>query len=175
MAYDKLDDYVGVHKRIELFRKEHPQGRILTAIFSQDPLIFRAEVYFTDSEVPNAAAHASEEGGMGNRAKSAVEKTETAAVGRALAFCGYEIKEGIASREEAQKPERPVPISVESKNLDRAIGEACGVLGKTEDQLLDWVGKKYKVTNLASLGIPQKREVLKFLQGKIDEAKAKTA
>lgn len=101
-----LEDYVGVHTRIEQFRAAHPAGRILTSIISTDPLTFRAEVYFTDSDVPNATGHASEEGGMGNRAKSACEKTETAAVGRALAFCGYEVKAGIASREEVERAEQ---------------------------------------------------------------------
>jgi len=99
----QLEDYIPVHTRVEKFRAEHPAGRILTSIVSRDPLTFRAEVYFDATDVPCATGHADEEGGMGLRAKSAMEKTETAAVGRALAFAGYEIKEGLASREEMEK------------------------------------------------------------------------
>lgn len=148
-----LDDYVGVHVRVEKFRAEHPAGRILTSIVSMEPLTFRAEIYFDGSDVPNATGHANEEGGMGNRGKSAMEKTETAAVGRALAFCGYEIKEGLASREEMEKAERtsqhrPQPVAQitpkpEDATLDAKIADCLKTLGYTDDQLNKWVYRQY--------------------------------
>lgn len=181
----RLNDYVPVHVRVDHFRKDHPQGRILTAIVKDDPLVIRAEIYFTDSEVPNASAHASEEGGMKNRSESAMEKTETAAVGRALAFCGYEIKAGIASSEEMEKVGRPEPTRQEQPEsvtahshgrLDSDILEALGIIGKSSDELNDWTLKKFKDGRpWFSLSTNQKQQVLMMLRTKIDSAVAETA
>lgn len=132
-----LDSYVGVHTRVEKFRADHPAARLVTNIVEgRDSLTVRAEVWLegNDSGVPNSTGHASEEGGMGNRSQSVVEKVETAAVGRCLAFLGYEVKEGIASREEVQRAERatspapsgprPVEAQPASKNPETHESDA---------------------------------------------------
>lgn len=96
-----LEEYVPVHKRVELFRKDHPLGRIVTHLIGGDPVSVRAEIYVGDDTMPVSTAHANEDGGLkNNRKDSTLEKVETAAVGRALAFLGYEIKQGIASKED---------------------------------------------------------------------------
>lgn len=183
-----LDDYVPVHTRIEQFRAQHPAGRILTTILEGEPLTVRAEVYFDGSDVPNATAHASEEGGMAGRKSSALEKTETAAVGRALAFCGYEVKEGIASREEVQKARQedtrppkaapakfsaPAPVDDpdgEHRRLDRSIREALGVLGRREPAFNKWVREQYETdSDWHDLSLEVKRELLAGLNAMVDK------
>jgi hypothetical protein len=175
-----LDDYVGVHTRVEKFRAEHPAGRILTSIVSSEPLTFRAEVYFDGSDVPNATGHANEEGGMGLRGKSAMEKTETAAVGRALAFCGYEIKEGLASREEMEKASQP-PASVtpfkpkpEGETLDDKIKDCLKTLGYTENSLSRWCATQFPGFNghWADLSEERKGIVYATFKAKADEKMA---
>jgi hypothetical protein len=52
-------------------------------------------------------------------------------------------------------------------DLSEEILAACRALGKTEDQLVEWLGKKYQAGSIASLTSPQQREVLSFLRQKI--------
>jgi len=105
MAMPKqLEDYVPVSVRLEKFREDHPHGSIITVLTCSEPITFRAEVYIDGKEQPVATGHACENGGMNKHQRAdSIEKVETAAVGRALAFLGYEVKGGIASREEIQK------------------------------------------------------------------------
>lgn len=49
------------------------------------------------------------------------------------------------------------------ESLDEGIRAACRSLGKTEAQLVEWLGKKYGADGLESLTIPDKREVLALL------------
>jgi hypothetical protein len=55
----------------------------------------------------------------------------------------------------------------EGAELSVEILNACRSLGKTEDQLVDWLGKKYQAGSIASLTPLQQREVLSFLRQKI--------
>lgn len=52
----------------------------------------------------------------------------------------------------------------ESAGLDTQIVAACRALGKTEEQLVDWLRKKYGVSLIVELTQQDKREVLQFLQ-----------
>ncbi|HEX8137989.1 MAG TPA: hypothetical protein VF544_10400 [Pyrinomonadaceae bacterium] len=60
----------------------------------------------------------------------------------------------------------------EEAELRVEILAACRRLGKTEDQLSDWLGKKYKVESVDALATGQKREVLAFLQERIARERA---
>jgi hypothetical protein len=110
MANFNLDDYVGVHERIAKFYEAFPNGRINTELlFSEnDTVMFKALVYRErDDADPSATGHASETKGETYINKTShIENCETGAVGRALANLGFEIKKGIASREEMQKVQR---------------------------------------------------------------------
>jgi hypothetical protein len=55
----------------------------------------------------------------------------------------------------------------EAADLSVEILHACRSLGKTEDQLVDWLGKKYQAGSIQSLTPLQQREVLSFLRQKI--------
>lgn len=61
----------------------------------------------------------------------------------------------------------PINQRVEAPDLSVEILAACHSLGKTEDYLVDWLGKKYQAGSIASLTPLQQREVLSFLRQKI--------
>jgi hypothetical protein len=107
-----MQDYVTVAERIEKFYERYPEGRILTTIVEHDAergfILMRAEVYrHPDDAQPSASGHAYEYRDAGYVQKTSyIEVGETSAVGRALALCGFEVKRGIASREEMEKQAR---------------------------------------------------------------------
>lgn len=111
-AHDRFADYVPVSERLEHFYKDHPDGRVLTSIVEHDAengfVLIRAEIYRErDDAAPSATGHAFENRSEGYVNKTSyIENCETSATGRALALLGYEIKRGIASREEMEKTER---------------------------------------------------------------------
>jgi hypothetical protein len=100
------DEYITVHERIEKFYAKFPQGRIITAIIEHNEetgfILMRAEVYREpDDALPAATGHAYELRSAGHvQAGSYVEVCETSSVGRALALLGFEVRRGVASREE---------------------------------------------------------------------------
>ena len=100
------DEYITVHERIEKFYAKFPQGRILTSIVEHNEetgfILMRAEVYREpDEALPAATGHAYELRSAGHvQAGSYVEVCETSSVGRALALLGFEVRRGVASREE---------------------------------------------------------------------------
>jgi hypothetical protein len=105
-----LKDYIPVSERVEKFYADFPDGRINTQIVDHSPdtgfVLFKANIYRDDAE-PSATGHAFEVRGDGYVNKTShIENCETSAVGRALALLGYEIKKGIASREEMGKVQR---------------------------------------------------------------------
>jgi hypothetical protein len=120
-----MQDYVTVAERIEMFYARFPDGRIVTHIVEHDPergfILMRAEVYrHPDDAQPSATGHAYEYRDSGYVQKTSyIEVGETSAVGRALALCGFEVKRGIASREDMEKAARhstrqpgPQPLKV---------------------------------------------------------------
>jgi hypothetical protein len=107
-----MQDYVTVAERIEKFYERYPEGRINTHILEHDPergfILMRAEIFRQPDETePAASGHAYEYRDAGYVQKTSyIEVCETSAVGRALALCGFEVKRGIASREEMDKQQR---------------------------------------------------------------------
>src|SRR5919107_2367069 len=109
---DRFEDYVPVAERLEKFYQTFPEGRVTTSIVEHSIesgfVLMRAEVYRSaDDAAPAATGHAFEVRGESYVNKTSyVENAETSAVGRALALLGFEVKRGIASREEIQKTAR---------------------------------------------------------------------
>ncbi|HEV2864820.1 MAG TPA: hypothetical protein VGX48_27755 [Pyrinomonadaceae bacterium] len=193
-----LDEYVTVHERIERFYAKFPQGRITTTILEHSAetgfILIKAEVFRdADDTLPAATGHAYELRSSGHvQQGSYVEVCETSSVGRALALLGFEVKRGIASREEmekasrrqagggaapaAKRPEKPspppeaAPEPVEeaadaSPDLDAEILQAAGELGYDAAKVRKWVNQKFEVTGgLQSLTPHDKREVLKIFR-----------
>ena len=96
------DDYEPVEDRIREFYTDHPQGRITTTILErgQMEVVFRAQVFRELDIDPHPAATGHAHGFLG-QAKD-LEKTETVAIGRALANLNYAKQGRRMSREEAQ-------------------------------------------------------------------------
>jgi hypothetical protein len=68
-------------------------------------------------------------------------------------------------------PARPVAVD-EEPDLRPAILAACRSLDKTEEQLEDWIQKKFGVGRIDSLSTNQQRDVLSFLNSKIAKQQA---
>jgi len=104
-----IQDYITVAERVEKFYERYPEGRIITHIVEHDAergfILIRAEVYRNaEDTLPAATGHAYELKSEGYvQRTSYIEVGETSAVGRALAMAGFEVKRGIASREEMDK------------------------------------------------------------------------
>ncbi|MDQ3907101.1 MAG: hypothetical protein M3268_02030 [Acidobacteriota bacterium] len=186
---DRFEDYVPVAERLEKFYERFPDGRITTAIVEHNLesgfVLMRAEVYRTpDDASPAATGHAFEVRGESYVNKTSyVENAETSAVGRALAMLGFEVKRGIASREEIQKTARmqaaqpaaapskaqaksqPAAPAEPSVDFDREILEAAEALGYDATKVRKWINQKFKVADgLESLSPQDKREVLKIFR-----------
>jgi pyruvate/2-oxoglutarate dehydrogenase complex dihydrolipoamide acyltransferase (E2) component len=188
------DEYITVSERIEKFYAKFPQGRIITNIIEHSAetgfILIRAEVYREpDDALPAATGHAYELKSAGHvQAGSYVEVCETSSVGRALALLGFEVRRGVASREEVirgakkqqaaaaaaapARPERPAPAPESAPpaapadggaDLDSLILQAAEELGYDAAKVRKWVNQKYEVTGgLGSLTPHDKREVLKI-------------
>jgi hypothetical protein len=179
---DRFEDYVPVAERLEKFYQTYPEGRVTTAIVEHSIesgfVLMRAEVYRSaDDAAPAATGHAFEVRGESYVNKTSyVENAETSAVGRALALLGFEVKRGIASREELQKTARMQPANavaaagsvagnaggnaaakpqatprakdaVESPvDVDAEILQTAEALGYDATKVRKWVNQKFKVT-----------------------------
>lgn len=71
-----------------------------------------------------------------------------------------------------QAPPVQREASVVDNNLPAQILDACHALGKTEEQLLDWIKKKYGQGSLSVLTPFHQREVLQFLKNKLSNQAA---
>lgn len=176
------DEYITVHERIEKFYAKFPNGRILTSVVEHNAetgfVLIRAEIYREpDDALPAATGHAYELRSAGHvQQGSYVEVCETSSVGRALALLGFEVRRGVASREEiergtrkqqaAQAPRQPAKPTPESErpaaplpkpevskpeaeqadDLDAQILQAAEELGYDAAKVRKWVNQKFEVT-----------------------------
>lgn len=99
------DGYVTVKDRVAKFRKEYPGGKILTSkdlSWEKEAVVFQAEVFDGEGKLL----------GMGHACcpdlgeDKGLEKAETAAIGRALEFAGYEAVDGDFEPEKEEAPAR---------------------------------------------------------------------
>ncbi|HEX7313320.1 MAG TPA: hypothetical protein VF297_05340 [Pyrinomonadaceae bacterium] len=166
------DEYITVAERIEKFYARFPDGRLLTSIVEHNQetgfILCRAEAYREkDDALPAATGHAYELRSAGHvQAGSYVEVCETPSVGRALALLGFEVKRGVASREEVvrgQQKAQARPRQDADGTLDAQILTAAEALGYDAAKVKKWVNQKYEVTTgLAGLTDHDKRKVLEW-------------
>lgn len=95
-----LDEYEPVDDRIKAFRADYPgaSGRIETFPTLNDGIVFEARISVRDDEgeyITIANGHAFDKWG----AASQLERTEKAAIGRALVMAGYSAKRGPSAEE----------------------------------------------------------------------------
>ena len=113
MAGFDLKDYVDVHQRIEKFYEKFPEGSIQTEVAKLDDsiVIMRAYAYRNPDDPRPSIGH-SQLGIPGTTPYtrgSEIENAETSAVGRAIAFLGFETKNGIASAQEVRNKQTDTP------------------------------------------------------------------
>lgn len=93
-------EYLTVADRIHAVRQEHPEWRIITHLVDSGQLVVMSATIQDGEGKTIATGYAEEERGSSNiNRTSALENAETSAVGRALAFAGYQGTE-IASADE---------------------------------------------------------------------------
>jgi hypothetical protein len=91
-------DYVQVNERVAEFNRLYPNGSIISdPTFKENTVYFRATIY-PDIAKPERCFNGHSFGELGK--EKALEKLETVAVGRALAFMGIGIVQGLASADE---------------------------------------------------------------------------
>lgn len=97
----KGKQYVMVNERIKEFRKQYPDGQILTQILanSDGQILFQAKVLVDGVLVATGHAYEKEASSFINKT-SYIENCETSAVGRALGILGIGIDASLASAEE---------------------------------------------------------------------------
>ncbi len=183
VSRDRFEDYVTVAERIEQFYAAYPQGRLLTSIIEHDReagfVLIRAEAYRNAEDImPASTGHAFEVRGEGFVNKTSyLENCETSSVGRALALLGFEVRRGIASREEMEKSARgaapkqkaatqPAAAADQTQaSLDTQIKQAWKDAGYEPEKLTPTLNKRFKVEGgLSSLSTEMKEQVLSGLR-----------
>ena len=118
-----LEDYETVEERLVKFWKEHPDGRIETALVEStlQRFIVKASIYRTEVDAQAWTTGYAEEtvSTRGVNSTSALENCETSALGRALANAGYASKGKRPSREEMSKVKASEPKPFAEKLADK--------------------------------------------------------
>jgi hypothetical protein len=118
-----LEDYETVEERLVKFWKEHPDGRIETALVEStlQRFIIKAAIYRTEVDAQAWTTGYAEEtvSTRGVNSTSALENCETSAIGRALANAGYASKGKRPSREEMAKVKSAEPRPFSEKLADK--------------------------------------------------------
>ena len=118
-----LEDYETVEERLVKFWKEHPDGRIETALVEStlQRFIIKAAIYRTEVDAQAWTTGYAEEtvSTKGVNSTSALENCETSAIGRALANAGYASKGKRPSREEMSKVKASEPKPFAEKLADK--------------------------------------------------------
>ena len=143
-------DYAEVAERLPLFWKDCPRGRIVTEIIVDDGtrIVMRADLYADIADtVPTTTGFAEEVRGssMVNKT-SAMENTETSAIGRALANYQFQGSKKRASLEEMVKVYRQGEQPQTKTNVVPARTQSLGSSseGPTPKQLAMLRAKDYQ-------------------------------
>lgn len=107
--------YLQVQHRLVWMREEHPDWGISTDVIlrAEEYIVVKATIYSADNRIL-ATAHKREDYA---HFADALEKAESSAVGRALAFCGY----GTAFASEFDEEERLADSPISRSRYDSAI------------------------------------------------------
>lgn len=139
--------YLETKHRIQWFREDHPRGCISTELVSTDPIIVKATIYNGEGAVLATAHAGAVDKGNAVWSGRGVEKSETAAIGRALAHAGYGTQ--FVEDDEAESgflADSPVGRSTQRRDIDPTTGEVKGNApqfnrpqsnGKNSDDLRD--------------------------------------
>ncbi len=145
MAYD-LSDYVDVAERVQKFHEKYPEGTLQSewkpvVLGGQEVIVVKAFAYRTPDDQRPGIGHAMEPlpGLTKFTRNSELMVGETSAWGRALAALGFEVKRGIASREEVAnrvEADGGGSDSLSNQSDPAAVGFASDKQRKFYDRLL---------------------------------------
>ena len=141
-------DYVSVATRVDQFHTDHEQGISIDTVFTLqwEVACFKATVTtkkwtFTWSSFGKLWR------------EKAFEKLETVAVGRALAFAGYETRDGIASKEEMEvfdsnnaTTSNDTPTQAQNTRPDFKTDVIDRILQETDSNVIDTIISNAKWT-----------------------------
>jgi len=118
-----LENYVMVHERLLEYRKDFPKGKIEHEILElrEDYCAIKVKVYDEQGNLlSDGVASETRDDGFCQK-NFMLEVASTSALGRALAFCGYQVTKGIASKEEIEKAQRTSkkPLVNNKKTYDK--------------------------------------------------------
>lgn len=101
---DRMANYVEVADRIQAFYEKYPEGSLQSEIYHLDAeiVVMKAWAYRTPDDPRPGMGWSSMliPGATPYTKGSEIENTETSAWGRAIAALGFEVRRGIASRDE---------------------------------------------------------------------------
>jgi hypothetical protein len=136
---DRLKDYVQVSDRIAAFYAKHPAGSIQSEIvtLNEKLVVVKAWAYRDADDARPGIGHSSLQipGTTPYTRGSEVENAETSAWGRAIAALGFEVRKGIATRDEIENKHD------ESNAGERTNGKGNDFTLATEDDLKRLVDK----------------------------------
>jgi hypothetical protein len=124
-----LDNYVEVADRIIAFHEKYPEGSLRckeireVTIGGSDYLIYVAQAWRhpTDEAPAEGAAWEPVPGKTNFTRDSELQNCETSAWGRAIAALGFEVKKGIASREEVTNREQATEFAAARDKTAKAL------------------------------------------------------
>ena len=128
------DGYVEVNERIMAFMQKYPEGSLQAEIhtLTDSLVVMQASAYRTaDDKRPGTGWSSLQIPGSTNFTRgSEIENCETSAWGRAIAALGFEVKRGIASKQEVankrqQKPAEPEQEGPSGHLLDEAVKQGA--------------------------------------------------
>jgi hypothetical protein len=126
MGKPDLSDYIDVASRIAAFKEAYPEGSLQSEMIhmNEKVVVFKAYAHRDREDLRPGVGHASEQipGATPYTRGSEVMVCETSAWGRAIAALGFEVKKGIASREEVfAAQQRQVPADDRLSEAAKAI------------------------------------------------------
>lgn len=179
MGNFNLNDYETVESRLQRYKNDFPDVRVITDVISQteDRIMIKATLY-QDIEalqkgLPHSTGIAEETRNDGFVNKTShVENCETSALGRALANAGYSgNKNGHrASREEMEKVQRGQNAAPKSNFItDAQVKKIYALMGNMDIDKTEAVEKlceKYQVDKLTELNRPIASKIIDQMEKK---------
>jgi hypothetical protein len=144
----RLASYITVNERIDAFYAKYPEGSLQSEIVTHTPkiVVVKAMAFRTADDPRPGIGHSMMmiPGTTPYTEDSEVENAETSAWGRALAALGFEVKKGIATRQEIENKETKsdkshTPANGKEPNPGGGDGEPVSV---NQLQLLDISGER---------------------------------
>jgi len=143
-----LSEYQTCAERLELFWKEHPDGRVDTKLIeaSGSRFIVQAFIYRTEADQHPWASGLAEEtvAGRGVNATSALENAETSALARALANAGYSPKGDPSKRASREEMGKVVKMAEVKANIEEVKAKMADTsqqyvpIAKADDPWTNW-------------------------------------